>query len=183
LYFLEQGENTYDMKDGWLSNVDLNELEHSNEYTFGVVCAQWNSEITHILFEECTKTLADLGAKDEKIHTAFVPGTFELPSAAKFMLSYRDCDAVVALGCVIKGETEHDRFINEAVSSGLMQLGLMSNVPCLFGVLTTSNYQQALDRANGTVENKGRDCAFSATYMARLKGDLKNETKGQIGFL
>lgn len=171
------------MKDGWLDNIDLNDLKHDNAFTFGVVCAQWNREITHTLFNECTKSLNKLGAQDNKIRTAFVPGTYELPSAAKFMLSYHDCDAIIALGCVIKGETEHDRFINEAVSTGLMQLGLMSNVPCIFGVLTTKNYQQALERANGKVENKGKDCAYSATYMARLKSDLKKETKGQIGFL
>lgn len=171
------------MKDGWVDNIDIKDLQHDNEFTFAVVCAQWNRKITHTLYEECQKSLVELGAGEDKIHSAFVPGTYELPSAAKFMLSYRDCDAVIALGCVIKGETEHDRFINEAVSTGLMQLGLMSNVPCLFGVLTTKNYQQAFDRANGKVENKGKDCAYSATYMARLKGDLKKETKGQIGFI
>ena len=92
-------------------------------------------------------------AKDDII-SKIVPGSFELPYAAKQIAMERKLDAVVCIGCVIKGETQHDVYINQAVSVGIMQLGLAMNIPFIFGVLTPNTHAQALDRAGGKHGNK-----------------------------
>ena len=98
-----------------------------------------------------------------------VPGSFELPLGAKWILEAHAPDAVLCLGCVIQGETRHFDFICQAVSEGIMQLGLEYKTPVIFGVLTTENKQQALDRSGGKYGNKGVEAAVSALHMASHK--------------
>jgi 6,7-dimethyl-8-ribityllumazine synthase len=97
-----------------------------------------------------------------------VPGAFELPQACLVLARTGRFDAVVALGCVIRGETPHDRYISQAVAQGLMRVGLDTGVPAIFGVLTTLNDRQALARAGGSHGNKGRDAALAALQMVHV---------------
>jgi 6,7-dimethyl-8-ribityllumazine synthase len=165
-----------------LSQYDEQQIADAAEMRFGIVVADWNAHITHALYAGCYDTLIKHGAKTENIHTIQVPGAFELPSAARYLLGAHKLDAVVALGCVIQGETRHNDYINQAVATGLVQLGMASGVPCIFGVLTPNNEQQALDRAGGIHGNKGVEAAATAIRMAALKKSLGAAGKIKIGF-
>jgi 6,7-dimethyl-8-ribityllumazine synthase len=148
---------------------------------FGIVVAEWNADITHALYEGCHETLIKHGVKPEHIYTAQVPGSFELTVGARLMLQHRHVDAVICLGCVIKGETSHNEYINHSVAMGLTNLGLTSGKPCIFGVLTPNNEEQALDRAGGIHGNKGVEAAATAIRMAALAKSLARD-KAPIGF-
>lgn len=171
------------MKESWLDKTGMDFLKHNNKFEIGIVCAEWNASITSKLLEECQEALHETGVLNDKIHLVRVPGTFELPAAMKILMSHKNCDVIIGLGCVIKGSTDHDEYINHAVATGMTQLSLISNTPCIFGVLTTKTAEQALKRADGTVENKGRECAFSAIRMAQIKNEIKNQQKDRIGFI
>ena len=132
--------------------------------TFAIVVARFHPEITNKLLTGAQEALKKAGAA--KVQVFHVPGTFELPLAAKKLTgSY---DGVVALGAVVRGETPHFDFVAEAASHGLMQVALEAGKPVAFGVLTTDNYQQALERAGGAHGNKGFDAAMTAVEMARF---------------
>ena len=111
-----------------------------------------------------------------------MPGTYELPSGAGLFFQKGKFDGVICLGCVIKGETRHDEYINSAVANGLINLSLTVNKPVIFGVLTTENEQQALDRAGGKHGNKGTEAAVTAIRMVDLYKHF-DDRKKQIGFL
>ena len=129
---------------------------------FVVVVAEWNDQVTNAMAEGAIKTLKDNGVKDEDIEICHVPGTFELTYAAAsyahnrmFLDGTRAVDAVICLGCVIQGETRHFDFICEGVANGLSAINAEGKIPVIFGVLTTDNLQQALDRSGGKHGNKG----------------------------
>ncbi len=164
-----------------LSSYDESNLPSATEMRFGIVVADWNAHITHALYKGCVDTLLKHGAWADNIHTVQVPGSFELPSAARMLIGAKKLDAVIALGCVIQGETKHNEYINTAVANGLVQLGMASGIPCIFGVLTPDNEQQALDRAGGVHGNKGVEAAATAIRMAALKKSLGGGEK-RIGF-
>jgi len=136
---------------------------------FGVVVAEWNPEITIALANGAVDTLQKHGAKEENISVKYVPGTFELPLGGQFFAELENVDAVILLGCVIQGETRHFDYICEAVAQGTKDLNLKYNKPFIFGVLTTDNQQQALDRAGGKHGNKGDEAAITAIKMVELK--------------
>ncbi len=148
---------------------------------FGIVVADWNAHITHALYQGCLETLIKHGALQENIHTLQVPGSFELPTAARMLIGAEKLDALIAIGCVIQGDTKHNEYINHAVANGLVQLGMATGIPCIFGVLTPNTEQQALDRAGGLHGNKGIEAAVTAIRMAALKKDL-GSSKNKIGF-
>ncbi|MNT60132.1 6,7-dimethyl-8-ribityllumazine synthase [compost metagenome] len=108
------------------------------------------------------------GAKEGNIEVIEVPGSFELTSGADLALRNQSFDAVICLGCVIQGETRHFDFICHAVANGVSNVGLKYNKPAIFGVLTTDNLQQALDRAGGKHGNKGEEAAITAIQMAAI---------------
>lgn len=164
-----------------LSQYDENTMPDAAEMTFGIVVAEWNARITHALYEGCYDALLKHGAKAENIHTMQVPGSFELPAGARLLTGKHNPDAVICLGCVIKGETNHNEYINHAVANGLVNLSIATGRPCIFGVLTTDDEQQALDRAGGVHGNKGVEAAVTAIRMAALKRGDK-EGKRKIGF-
>ena len=166
-----------------LSDYDEKNIPAAEEMNFGIVVSDWNKAITHKLYEGCFDTLIKHGAKEENIHTLQVPGTFELPTGARIVATGRRLDAIICIGCVIKGETDHDVYINTAVAQGLVNLGIMSGIPTVFGVLTPNTAQQAKDRAGGKYGNKGVEAAVTAIRMADMKKKkgLKAEKKG-IGF-
>jgi len=164
-----------------LSQYDDASIPSAEEMTFGIVVADWNAHITHALYEGCYDTLLRHGAKPDNIHTVQVPGSFELPAGARILNGKKNLDAVICLGCVIKGETSHNEYINAAVAQGLVNLSIASGKPCIFGVLTPNDEQQALDRAGGKHGNKGVEAAVTAIRMAALKRDMP-EGKKKIGF-
>lgn len=135
---------------------------------FGIVVSEWNDQVTGALLDGAIETLLANGAskKDIKIH--YVPGSFELSLGSQFLASKKNIDAVIALGCVIQGETKHFDFICSAVAHGITQVGLAHNKPVIFGVLTTNTLQQALDRAGGKHGNKGEEAAVTAIKMLQF---------------
>lgn len=166
-----------------LSSYDDSNVPGAEEMTFGIVVAEWNAHITHALYEGCYDTLVKHGAKPENIYTLQVPGSFELTSGARILNGQQSVDAVICLGCVIKGETNHDEYINQAVAIGLTNLGLTTGKPHIFGLITTNNEQQALDRAGGIHGNKGVEAAVTAIRMVSLKKTpVTGKVKRPIGF-
>jgi 6,7-dimethyl-8-ribityllumazine synthase len=167
-----------------LSVYDAEKMPDAKEFLFGIVVADWNAHITHSLYEGCYDTLTRHGAVAENIHTVQVPGAFELTAAARMLVQSKKLDAVICLGCVIKGETAHNEYINNAVAQGLTQLGIASGRAFIFGVLTPNDEQQALDRAGGKYGNKGIEAAQTAIRMAALRKDLQTASGGKqaIGF-
>jgi 6,7-dimethyl-8-ribityllumazine synthase len=165
-----------------LSQYDENALPSAQDLRFGVVVADWNAQITHVLYQGCLETLLKHGAKEENIHLIQVPGSFELPAGARLLAGAHKLDAIIAIGCVIKGETNHNEYINNSVAQGLINLNLATNIPCIFGVLTPNDEQQALDRAGGKYGNKGVEAGATAIRMAALKKELQKGEKGKIGF-
>ena len=132
---------------------------------FGIVVAEWNEEITGPLFDGAYSALLQLGAKKENIFRTNVPGSFELPLGAQRMADKKNIDAVICLGCVIQGDTPHFDYICQAVAYGIMKVSLKSNKPVAFGVLTTLNKKQALERAGGKLGNKGEEAALTVVKM------------------
>ena len=135
---------------------------------FVIVVAEWNSEVTEALFQGAYKTLVDHGAQTQNILRANVPGSFELSFGSQVYAQKADVDAVIAIGCVIQGETKHNDYINHAVAHGLTDVALKYNKPVIFGVLTPNTLQQALDRAGGVHGNKGDEAAITAIKMLGL---------------
>jgi 6,7-dimethyl-8-ribityllumazine synthase len=147
----------------------------------GIATADWNQDITYLLRDGAVKTLLANGVHGDDIRQVNVPGAFELPIAARLLLQSERLDGVICLGCVIKGETKHDEYINNAVANGIMQLSLTSGKPVIFGVLTPNNMEQAIDRAGGAHGNKGDEAAMTLLQMINLAKKLAPSKKG-IGF-
>lgn len=155
-----------------LSAYEPDSVPSASEMKFGVVVAEWNYEVTGALAQGAVDTLIKHGAKEENIIVKHVPGTFELTLGAQYMAEFTAVDAIIALGCVIQGETRHFDFICHGVTQGITSLNMKYNKPFIFGVLTTDNQQQALDRAGGKLGNKGDEAAVTAIKMLALRGEL-----------
>lgn len=130
---------------------------------YGIVYTSWNQEIVSSLLESTTKELLSLGVNKNNISVMEVPGAFEVPLASKSLAS--KVDAVIALGAIVKGDTPHFDFIASSCAQGIVQASLEENKPIIFGVLTTNNVEQALERADANRENKGAEFARSAMQM------------------
>jgi len=152
-----------------LSVFSTDNLPDISYRRFALVVAEWNAEVTEALFNGAYQTLLQYGAKAENIVRGNVPGSYELSLAAQWFAQRDDIDAVIALGCVIQGETKHNDYINHAVAQGLTHVGLKTNKPIIFGVLTPNDQQQALDRAGGIHGNKGDEAAMTAIKMLGLQ--------------
>lgn len=148
---------------------DIIQGPSASGYRFGLVVSEWNSTVTEALLQGALETLLMLGATAENIHRIHVPGSFELPLGAQWMAEKHQPDAVICLGCVIQGETRHFDFICDATAQGIMRLNLDLKIPVVFGVLTTENQEQALDRSGGKYGNKGVEAALTAVKMVSLK--------------
>nr|WP_320000425.1 6,7-dimethyl-8-ribityllumazine synthase [uncultured Draconibacterium sp.] len=156
-----------------LSAYDINSVPSAENMRFGVVVAEWNWEITSALANGAVDTLKKHGATEEDISVKYVPGTFELPLGGQYFAELDNVDAVILLGCVIQGDTRHFDYICEGVTQGTKDLNLKYNKPFIFGVLTTNNEQQALDRAGGKLGNKGDEAAITAIKMVALQQSFK----------
>jgi 6,7-dimethyl-8-ribityllumazine synthase len=152
-----------------LSQYDMESVPPAENMRFGIVVAKWNFEITGALAKGAVNTLKKHGAAEENILVKYVPGSFELPLGGQYFAELENVDAVILLGCVIQGETRHFDYICEGVTQGTVDLNLKYNKPFIFGVLTTNNRQQALDRAGGKHGNKGDEAAVTAIKMIHLK--------------
>jgi 6,7-dimethyl-8-ribityllumazine synthase len=148
-----------------LSTFSSGGIQDVSAKRFALVVAEWNSEVTDSLFSGAYDVLVKHGVKKENIIKKSVPGSFELSLGAQWMAEDKSIDAVICLGCVIQGDTKHFDFICEAVAQGLTNVSLKFNKPVIFGVLTTNNHQQALDRAGGKHGNKGDEAAITAIKM------------------
>lgn len=164
-----------------LSDDRIGDLPDLSDKSVGIVTAEWNETITLSMSKACIETLLSNGIKEENIHEVKVPGAFELPMGARLLASKEKLDAIVCIGCVIKGETKHDEYISHAVATGIMNLGLASGKPVIFGVLTPNSMEQALDRSGGKHGNKGVEAATTALRMLALAQDAKL-SKTKIGF-
>ncbi len=133
-----------------------------------VVAARFNDLVTGRLVDGCREALARYGVRDEDVHWAEVPGARELPVACKALAASGRYDVVIALGCVIRGETIHFELVANEASHGLGQAAVDTGVPVIFGVLATENMEQALDRAGGKSGNAGWNAAVSAIETANL---------------
>lgn len=130
-----------------------------------IVVAQWNEEITEALYTGAVASLLAHGVKKANIIRKDVPGSFELSLGGLWMAERKGIDAVICLGCVIQGDTPHFDYICQAVAYGITEAGLKTRKPVIFGVITTLNKQQALDRAGGKLGNKGEEAAITALRM------------------
>jgi 6,7-dimethyl-8-ribityllumazine synthase len=156
-----------------LSAYDPNQVPDASDMRFGIVVSDWNKEVTWSLLDGAVKTLKKQGTKDKNIVVKHVPGSFELTLGAQFLAEYDDLDAIICLGCVIQGETPHFTYICQGVTHGITQLNLEYNLPFIFGILTTNNQQQAVDRAGGKLGNKGDEAAVTAIKMAALQRETE----------
>jgi len=133
-----------------------------------IVVSRFNLSITSKLLQGALEGLAAHGVQDQNVTVAWVPGSFEIPLVAKRMASHNYIDAVVCLGAVVRHQTDHYRYIAEAAATGIAEVARETGKPVAFGVLTTDNEEQALERAGGKEGNKGYDAALTAIEMANL---------------
>lgn len=142
-------------------------LKPQDRWKIGIVTSRFNSEITESLETGAFQRLIELGVSAEKIVRVRVPGAVEIPLTARLLID-SECDAVIALGAVIRGETSHYDYVCNAVERGCTQVMLETKKPVVFGVLTTENEEQARDRIGGAHGHKGRDAADVAVEMLNL---------------
>ncbi|MDI6605112.1 6,7-dimethyl-8-ribityllumazine synthase [Aceticella autotrophica] len=143
------------------------------EKKFGIVVSRFNEFITNKLLEGALDALKRHGVKEEDIEIAWTPGAFEIPLIAKKMAESKKYNAVIALGAVIRGETPHFDYVANEVSKGIANVGLSTNMPVIYGVLTTDTIEQAIVRAGTKAGNKGFDAAVTAIEMVNLIDELK----------
>jgi 6,7-dimethyl-8-ribityllumazine synthase len=152
-----------------LSNYDKNTIPNAKDFRFGIVVSEWNETVTNGLYNGLKETLLDCGALPDNLIKWDVPGSFELIYGAQRMIVSQEVDAVIVIGCVIKGETMHFEFVCEGVTQGIKDLNVQTDVPVIFCVLTDNNMQQSLDRSGGIHGNKGIEAAITAIKMADLR--------------
>ncbi|MGA2091629.1 MAG: 6,7-dimethyl-8-ribityllumazine synthase [Endomicrobiales bacterium] len=140
---------------------------------FGIVVARFNEFITSKLLDGAIDSLIRHGADENSIEVAWVPGAFEIPAVTGKMVATGKYDAIIALGCVIKGDTPHFDYVAAEVSKGVASIGMKSPMPVVFGVLTTDTIEQAVERAGTKAGNKGADAAVTAIEMANLYSQIK----------
>ena len=145
----------------------------SKEIKIGIVAARFNEFITAKLLEGAMDGLLRHNMDEKDIHVAWVPGAFEIPLIASKMAKSRKYDAVICLGAVIRGSTSHYDYVCSEVSKGIASVSLESGVPVMFGVLTTENIEQAIERAGAKAGNKGFDCAVGAIEMVNLIREME----------
>lgn len=155
-----------------LSEFKPFEFSSASKNKIGIVVSEWNDRITDSLLKGAEECLLEHGVPQENILVKHVPGSFELPMGAQWMLKEAFVDAVICIGCVIQGETRHFDFISQAVADGIMNVGLKFSKPVIFSVLTCNTMEQAEDRAGGKHGNKGVEGAVTALKMLELSHDL-----------
>ncbi|MFY9344950.1 MAG: 6,7-dimethyl-8-ribityllumazine synthase [Planctomycetota bacterium] len=143
-----------------------------HSWRVGIAVARFNEAVTQRLLEGALATLRDHGVRDDDVTVAWVPGAFELPGTCRWLAESGRCDAVVMLGAVVRGGTDHYEHVCRGVTDGAMRVALDSGLPLGFGVLTCATMEQALARAGGEHGNKGSDAAIAALAQADLRRQL-----------
>lgn len=155
-----------------LSDYDPESVPSAEAMRFGIVVSEWNSKVTGALMQGAVDTLKKNGAKDENVMVLTVPGSFELIYGATQMVKSGKFDAVIAIGCVVRGDTPHFDYICEGTTEGLALLNKDYEIPVIYGLLTCNNMEQAEMRAGGSLGNKGDECAITAIKMVDYKKRL-----------
>jgi len=156
-----------------LSTYDVHAIPNASKMRIGIVVSEWNSPITEKMLEGACNTLRKHGVIPDNMPVFRVPGSFELTFGAYQVSKYGDVDAVIAIGCVIRGETPHFDYVCKGVTEGITKLNATQDIPVIFSVLTTNNSQQAYDRAGGRHGNKGDEAAITAIKMIDFICNLK----------
>lgn len=156
-----------------LSDYDFNSVPNAENMRFGIVVSEWNNNITGPLLEGAISTLKKHGAKDKNILVQTVPGSFELTFGSAQMIKSGKVDAVIAIGCVVRGDTPHFDYVCAGTTQGIAQLNAEGDIPVIYGLITTNTMQQAEDRAGGRLGNKGDECAITAIKMLDFKEKLQ----------
>lgn len=152
-----------------LSEYNKDFVPNGADFKIGIVVSEWNEIITLNLLKGAKEALLENGVKEENIIVRFVPGTFELPLGAQYLLEYANLDGVVAIGVVIQGETRHFDFVCEGATQGIKDVSLNYNKPVSFCVLTDNNIDQSIARSGGIHGNKGVECAIACMKMVGLQ--------------
>ncbi len=155
------------------TNDQKSPIPHVEGLRVGIAVAEWNSHITESLLSGAVTLLKDEGYNDDDILICHVPGTVELTYAAAKMIRSGKVDVVIVFGCVIRGGTPHFDYVCDSITQGVTYLNATEDVPVIFGILTTDNEQQALDRAGGSLGNKGTEAAEAALKMVDFACRLK----------
>lgn len=145
----------------------------SKDIKIGIVAARFNEFITSKLLSGAVDALTRHDVKEDDIEVAWVPGAFEIPLIASKMAKSNKYDAIICLGAVIRGNTSHYDYVCSEVSKGIAHVSLNSDIPVMFGVVTTDNIEQAIERAGTKAGNKGFDCAVGAIEMVNLIRDIE----------
>jgi len=157
-----------------LSDYDQAALPKAEDFRFGLVVSEWNDDITDNLAKGALEVLTDNGVPESHISKVHVPGSFELVyGSKKLQNSQKRFDAVIAIGCIIQGETKHFDYVCQGVTQGIQDLNVQSDVPVIFCVLTDNNKQQSIERSGGKHGNKGAEAAVAAIKMADLRRKIK----------
>jgi len=152
-----------------LSDYNPETIPSAKDMRFAIVVSEWNNDITFALLRGAYDTLVKHGANQNHIKVDFVPGSFELTAGARMVAETSTFDAIICIGCVIRGDTPHFDYICQGVTAGITHLNIKYDIPFIFSVLTTENMQQAIDRAGGKYGNKGDEAAITAIKMVTLR--------------
>ncbi|MFE3869235.1 6,7-dimethyl-8-ribityllumazine synthase [Flavobacterium sp. LS2P90] len=152
-----------------LSEYDKNSIPNAKDFRFGIVVSEWNDSITEGLYKGAIEALLENQVPAQHIIRWNVPGSFELIYGSKKMLQTQNVDAVIAIGCVIQGQTKHFDFVCEGVTQGIKDLNVQTDIPVIFCVLTDNTMQQSIDRSGGIHGNKGTEAAIAAIKMAYIR--------------
>ena len=156
-----------------LSDYNKDTIPNGADFKVGIVVSEWNDDITFNLLKGARKALEDNGVEPENIIVKYVPGAFELPLGCQFLLESDDeIDGLIAIGCVIQGETKHFDFVCQGATQGLMATQIEYNTPISFCLLTDNTRQQSIDRSGGKHGNKGVECAVACLKMIALQVEL-----------
>lgn len=166
-----------------LSDYDFNSVPNAENMRFGIVVSEWNNNITGPLLEGAISTLKKHGAKDKNILVQTVPGSFELTFGSAQMIKSGKVDAVIAIGCVVRGDTPHFDYVCAGTTQGIAQLNAEGDIPVIYGLITTNTMQQAENRAGGRLGNKGDECAITAIKMLDFKEKLQKHRFFEKKFL
>ena len=156
-----------------LSDYNVHSVPDATGMRVGIVVSEWNEKITGALLDGACKTLVKHGVREESINIKTVPGSFELVYGAARFVSSGLVDVVIAIGCVIRGDTPHFDYICQGVTQGLADLNKEGKIPVIYGLLTCNTLEQAQERCGGILGNKGDECAVAAIKMVNLKQQLK----------
>jgi len=155
-----------------LSDYDPSAMPDASAMKIGIVVAEWNYDITSKLLEGAKETLIKNGVLPEHLLIRWVPGSFELVFGAKILAEGAALDAIIVLGCVIRGDTPHFEYVCSGVTQGITSLNLSYTIPFIFGLLTNDTMQQSIDRAGGIHGNKGDEAAVTAIKMVALNKEF-----------